>query len=110
MKCHLFCQANHLFIYLFIIIFEMFRFSFQKAFIGVVKETDDLAGQHELIVESLTEKVYKEFHSLHNELKTERRKVGFRVIFPGDVVNRFLKSWLNHFHASPMSDQCQLFS
>lgn len=49
-------------------------FSFQKAFIGVVKETDDLAGQHELIVESLTEKVYKEFHLLHNELKTERRK------------------------------------
>ena len=88
----------------------MFRFSFQKAFIGVVKETDDLAGQHELIVESLTEKVYKEFHSLHNELKTERRKVGFRVIFPGDVVNRFLKSWFNHVHASPMSDQCQLFS
>ena len=29
----------------------MVRFSFQKAFIGVVKETDDLAGQHELIVE-----------------------------------------------------------
>ena len=80
----------------------MFRFSFQKAFVGVVKETDDLAGQHELIVESLTEKVYKEFHLLHNELKTERRKVGFRVIFPGDVVIRFLKSWLNHFHVSPI--------
>ena len=72
----------------------MFRFSFQKAFIGVVKETDDLAGQHELIVESLTEKVYKEFHLLHNELKTERRKVGSRVILPGDVVNRFLKIFM----------------
>ena len=94
MKCHLFCQANHLFFYLFYYFFEMFRFSFQKAFIGVVKETDDLAGQHELIVESLTEKVYKEFHSLHNELKTERRKVGSRVIFPGDVVNRFLQIFM----------------
>ena len=94
MKCHLFCQANHLFFYLFYYFFEMFRFSFQKAFIGVVKETDDLAGQHELIVESLTEKVYKEFHLLHNELKTERRKVGSRVIFPGDVVNRFLKIFM----------------
>ena len=94
MKCHLFCQANRLFFYLFYYFFEMFRFSFQKAFIGVVKETDDLAGQHELIVESLTEKVYKEFHLLHNELKTERRKVGCRVIFPGDVVNRFLKIFM----------------
>ena len=94
MKCHLFCQANHLFFYLFYYFFEMFRFSFQKAFIGVVKETDDLAGQHELIVESLTEKVYKEFHLLHNELKTERRKVGSRVIFPRDVVNRFLKIFM----------------
>ena len=45
------------------------------AFTGVVKETDDVAGQHELIAESLTENVYKELHSLHNELKTERRKV-----------------------------------
>ncbi|XP_068729392.1 formin-binding protein 1-like [Montipora capricornis] len=49
-------------------------FSFQKAFTGVVKETDDFAGQHELIAESLMDKVYKELHLLHNELKTERRK------------------------------------
>lgn len=49
-------------------------FTFQKAFIGVVKETDDLAGQHELISEGLTEKIWKELHLLHNELKTERRK------------------------------------
>ena len=45
------------------------------AFTGVVKETDDLAGQHELIAETVTENVYKELHSLHNELKVERRKV-----------------------------------
>ena len=95
----------------------MFRFSFQKAFIGVVKETDDLAGQHELIVESLTEKVYKEFHSLHNELKTERRRVGFRIIFLHRKfslvmwsIGSLIKSWLNHFHLSPMSDQGQLVS
>lgn len=49
-------------------------FSFQVAFTGVVKETDDLAGQHELIAETVTENVYKELHSLHNELKVERRK------------------------------------
>lgn len=51
------------------------RFSFQKAFIGVVKETDDLAGQHELISESLIEKIWKELHLLHTELKADRRKV-----------------------------------
>lgn len=45
------------------------------AFTGVVKEIDDLAGQHELIAETVTENVYKELHSLHNELKVERRKV-----------------------------------
>ena len=53
------------------------RFSFQKAFIGVVKETDDLAGQHELISESLMEKIWKDLHLLHTELKTDRRKVFF---------------------------------
>lgn len=59
-------------VYMHVIIF---RFSFQKAFIGVVKETDDLAGQHELISESLMEKIWKDLHLLHNELKTDRRKV-----------------------------------
>ena len=42
-----------------------------------MKETDDLAGQHELISETLTEKIWKELHLLHNELKTDRRKVKF---------------------------------
>ena len=51
------------------------RLTFQKAFVGVVKETDDLAGQHELISENMMVTVYKEFQVLHNELKTERRKV-----------------------------------
>lgn len=55
----------------------IFRFSFQKAFIGVVKETDDLAGQHELISETLIDKIWKELHLLHNELKADRRKVCF---------------------------------
>lgn len=58
-----------------IVICVLSRFSFQKAFTGVVRETDDYAGQHELIAERLIDNVYKELHSLHNELKTERRKV-----------------------------------
>ncbi|KAL9988819.1 hypothetical protein ACROYT_G003307 [Oculina patagonica] len=53
---------------------EEYPFTFQKAFIGVVKETDDLAGQHELISETLIEKIWKELHLLHTELKADRRK------------------------------------
>lgn len=46
-----------------------------------MKETDDVAGQHELISESLTEKIWKELHLLHNELKTERRKVKLFTLY-----------------------------
>lgn len=62
------------YMYMYVIIS---RFSFQKAFVGVVKETDDLAGQHELISESLMEKIWKDLHLLHTELKADRRKVCF---------------------------------
>ena len=58
-----------------------FRFSFHRAFLGVVKETDDLAGQHELITENMMTSVYKELQSLHNELKLERRKVWPTLVF-----------------------------
>ncbi|KAK3733074.1 hypothetical protein QZH41_008416, partial [Actinostola sp. cb2023] len=50
------------------------KYTFHKAFIGVVKETDDLAGQHELISENLNGKVYKQLQQTHAELKNERRK------------------------------------
>lgn len=65
-----------------------FRFSFQKAFFGVVKETDDLAGQHELISETLMEKICKELHSLHTELKTDRRKVNIIGVGSSFVVTK----------------------
>ena len=55
--------------------FTLFSFTFQKAFLGVVKETDDIAGQHELISEKLLECVYRELHSLHSQLRNDRRKV-----------------------------------
>lgn len=73
--------------YIMYIIF-FFRFSFQKAFVGVVKETDDLAGQHELISETLMEKICKELHSLHTELKTDRRKVHIIGVSSSFVVTK----------------------
>ncbi|KXJ20304.1 cdc42-interacting protein 4 [Exaiptasia diaphana] len=50
------------------------KYTFHKSFVGVVKETDDLAGQHELIAENLNGKVYKELKQMHGELKNERNK------------------------------------
>ena len=49
--------------------------SVHKAFLGILKETDDIAGQHEVISEELQSKVYKELQNLHNEAKQERKKV-----------------------------------
>ena len=53
-----------------------------------MKETDDLAGQHELISETLMEKICKELHSLHTELKTDRRKVHITGVSSSFVVTK----------------------
>lgn len=52
-----------------------FSLSVHQAFLGILKETDDIAGQHEVISEELLSKVYKELQTLHNEAKHERKKV-----------------------------------
>ena len=53
----------------------VYSLSVHKAFFGILKETDDIAGQHEVISEELQSKVYKELQNLHNEAKQERKKV-----------------------------------
>ncbi|XP_046845264.1 formin-binding protein 1-like [Xenia sp. Carnegie-2017] len=45
-----------------------------KAFTGILKETEDIAGQHEVISEELQSKVYKELHVLSTEAKHDRKK------------------------------------
>ncbi len=61
-----------------------------KAFLGIMKETEDIAGQHEVISEELQSKVYKELQNLHNEAKQERKKVSGKLSFdqvqPGFLV------------------------
>ena len=58
-----------------------YSLSVHKAFVGILKETDDIAGQHEAIGEELQSKVYKELQNLHNEAKQERKKVGGKLVF-----------------------------
>ncbi|XP_041369269.1 formin-binding protein 1-like isoform X2 [Gigantopelta aegis] len=51
-----------------------YQFSWAKAFVDMIKELHDLAGQHEVIAENLQGTVSKELHVLISELKQERRK------------------------------------
>ena len=43
----------------------------------MVKEVNDLAGQHEVIVESLSNNVLKDLQTSIVETKQERKRVGF---------------------------------
>ena len=51
------------------------RYTYLRAFKGIVQEVDDYAGQRERISEALTESVLKEMHHLSSQSKSERRKV-----------------------------------
>ena len=53
-------------------------FSWSRAFVSVVKELNDIAGQHESIAENLQTNVAKEMTALVGDLKSERKKVGSR--------------------------------
>lgn len=52
-----------------------FRFTSVKAFRDAVSETADLAGQHEVISETLTSVVLTEIGNLVKEFKEDRKKV-----------------------------------
>ena len=47
-----------------------------RAFKDALCETADLAGQHEVIAETLNTSVVQEAHNLMKELKDDRKKVG----------------------------------
>lgn len=53
---------------------EESQFTACVAFVNVMKEIGDLAGQHELIAENLTTSVAKEIVSVIKELKEERKR------------------------------------
>ena len=46
-----------------------------KSFRDVLRETGDLAGQHEMISETLNTSVIQDAQTLMKELKEERKKV-----------------------------------
>ncbi|XP_014667768.1 PREDICTED: formin-binding protein 1-like [Priapulus caudatus] len=50
------------------------QFSCWTSFIAMLNETNDLAGQHEVIAENLTSSIIKELFGLVKELKEERKR------------------------------------
>ncbi|KAB7507512.1 Formin-binding protein 1-like protein, partial [Armadillidium nasatum] len=53
---------------------EEAQFTFVRAFREALNETSDLAGQHEVIAETLSSSVVQETHNLIKEIKDERKK------------------------------------
>ena len=53
----------------------MFRYTYQQAFRQFLKETDDYAGQREVIAEETKDKVLNDMHNLAGHSKNERKKV-----------------------------------
>lgn len=54
-----------------------FRFSSTIAFVKMLNEINDVAGQHELILESYSGQIMKEISDLIRELKEERKRVSY---------------------------------
>ncbi|XP_076316139.1 formin-binding protein 1 homolog isoform X1 [Tachypleus tridentatus] len=50
------------------------QFSSYKAFLHMMNEVNDMAGQHELIAENMTTQIVKEVNSLIKEIKEERKR------------------------------------
>ncbi|XP_067662016.1 formin-binding protein 1-like [Haliotis asinina] len=49
-------------------------FSWSRAFVDMVKELHDIAGQHEMVAENLQGTVFKDLQGLITELRQERKK------------------------------------
>ena len=55
------------------------------AFRDSIKETGDMAGQHELVAEDLNSQVVTRIHELVKEMKEERKKVTKQLQHFADV-------------------------
>ncbi|XP_025113522.1 formin-binding protein 1-like isoform X2 [Pomacea canaliculata] len=53
---------------------DEYQFTWAKGFVDMIKEVHDIAGQHEVIAESLQGTVYKDLQNLMTELKQDRKK------------------------------------
>jgi hypothetical protein len=58
-------------------VFKIFfsRFTWARAFLDMLKEVHDMAGQHEVIAENTQGQLIGELQKCVGELKTDRRKV-----------------------------------
>lgn len=55
----------------------LFRFCHYQAFLQVVKELNDLAGQREIVAENLLTQICVELTKYSQELKQERKSVNY---------------------------------
>jgi len=51
------------------------RFSYAKGFLDLLKEVNDIAGQHEVIAENFSTAIMKQLHTLIQQLKTDKKRV-----------------------------------
>ena len=52
------------------------RSSNARGFLDMLKEVNDIAGQHEVIAENFSAGLVKQLQTLIHELKTDRKRVG----------------------------------
>jgi len=53
---------------------EDLAYTYQHAFKNFLQETDDFAGQREVIAEEMQNNILKDMHKLSSDSKTERKK------------------------------------
>ncbi|XP_013783960.1 formin-binding protein 1 homolog isoform X4 [Limulus polyphemus] len=71
---------------------EDYQFSSCKAFLHMLNEVGDMAGQHELIAENMTTQIVKEINNLVKEFKDERK----RHLHEGSKLQAQLQASLAH--------------
>ena len=53
----------------------IFRYTWARSFLDMLKELHDLAGQHEVIAENIQGQLVQEAQKLVSDMKNERKKV-----------------------------------
>jgi len=74
-------------------------FTYSRAFNQVLKELTDMAGQHEVIAENLSQQIVKEIQTICKDLREERK----RYLNEGVKYQNVLTSSLNHLDKSKKS-------
>lgn len=85
-----------------------FRYTYQHAFKKLLQETDDFAGQREVISEEVHNQILKEMQKLSSESKLERRKVSTACLFVSNIFK--FRAKLKNFEQCIIIEPCELLS